>query len=103
MTGKGAAKAQHDPGAARTEETVTGAEIAERSGPSKTDSVEPAQQHHERGVPEGLKDGPEAYISAARAAWLEMIGALARAAAQQDHDAALRKTQGSAYKTGEQE
>jgi hypothetical protein len=103
MTGKGAAKAQHDPGAARSEETVTGAESAERSGPSKTDSVGPAQQHHERGVPELLQDGPDAQISAARTAWLEMIGALARAAAQQDHDAALRRTQGSADKTGEQE
>ncbi len=30
----------------------------------------------------------------ARAAWLEVIRALARAAAQQDHDASLRKTQG---------
>jgi hypothetical protein len=45
--------------------------------------------------------GLETQILAARAEWLETIRVLARTAAQQDHDAALRLVQGNRDEKGE--
>lgn len=74
MNKKRAARTQHKLCTARTGETEdqTRREVRDDLPGAQADAV--------------------AEISAARAAWLEMIRALARAAAQADHDAATRTT-----------
>jgi hypothetical protein len=56
-----------------------------------------------RADPPGAQPDAVAEISAARVQWLEMIRALARGAAQQDHDAAIRADRSDTNETGERE
>ena len=112
MTRKDAARSQQDPGAARTE---TGKGRGRAVRPSKVGIVgaEPAQVSQARIGPEwrddrfdaqhGAQPEAEAAVSAARVAWLEMIRALARGAAQRDHDAAIREARSDTNKMGERE
>lgn len=95
MTRKTAAHGQHDPGATRTEETEDGTGRAVRPAKSARDTEEAARRPQKRIRREGHQaDQPRAQpdaeveIAAARAAWFEVIRALARAAAHADHDAA---------------
>jgi hypothetical protein len=97
MTRKAAARSQHEPGAAR-KETEQGTGRKARPAKRARGTEEPARRPQKRIRREGQADQPGAQadavaeISTARAAWLEMIRALARAAAQADHDAATRTT-----------
>jgi hypothetical protein len=112
MTRKRAAQTQHISGAARTE---TGKGRGRAVCPSKVGTVgaEPAQVSQARIGPEcrddrfdaqlGAQPEADAAVSAARAAWLEMIRALARGAAQRDHDAAIREARSDTNKIGERE
>lgn len=101
MTRKRAAQTQDTPGAARTE-----TETEDRTGralrPANTTTGDAASVP---GLPEPITFGAplatEACVSAARAAWLETVRALARGTAQRDHDAALRKMQANEDKTEE--
>jgi hypothetical protein len=99
MTRKAAAQTQHTPGAARTEtEDRTGRAL--RPANTTTGDADSVP-----GLPEPITFGvplaTEACVSAARAAWLETVRALARGTAQRDHDAALRKMQVNEDKTEE--
>ena len=87
MTRKTAAHGQHEPGATRTEDTEDGTGRMSRSDRTKTVSSGSAHPIQDDGAPEVLKDGPGGHTTTARAAWLEAIRALARAAVQADHDA----------------
>lgn len=95
MTRKTAAHGQHEPGATRTDETEDGTGRSVRSDQTKTGSNGSARPIQEHAAPELLKDGPDDQTTMARAAWLEVIRALARAAAQADHEA-LNGTDGRA-------
>lgn len=96
MTRKGAARTQHETGAARTEDTEEQTGRKARPAKNARDTEEPARRPQKRIRREGQADQPGAQtdavseISTARAAWLDAIRALARAAAQADHDAATR-------------
>jgi hypothetical protein len=89
-----AARTQHEPGAARTGETEDRTRRGVRPAKGARDTEEAARRPQKRIRREGHQaDQPgaqldaEAEIAAARTAWLEVIRALARAAAQADHDA----------------
>lgn len=98
MTRKEAARTQHEASANRTEDTEE--QTGRKSRPVKNawDTEEPARRPQKRIRREGQADQPGAQTDAvaesstARAAWLDAIRALARAAAQADHDAATRTT-----------
>ena len=98
MTRKGAARTQHEPGLARTEETEEQTRRKSRPAKNAWDTEEPARRPQKRLRRECQADQPGAQadavaeISTARAAWLAAIRDLARAAAQADHDAATRST-----------
>jgi hypothetical protein len=104
MARKDAARTQHAPGVAPAEEREERTGHAVRSalrtkaGTNHTDAPGPIPRSDDparpKGIPPEPDPGADAQISAARAAWLETIRALARAAAQQDHDTALRRVQG---------
>jgi hypothetical protein len=94
MNEHGAARTQHNLGAAQREETEDGA--APKARPVRKTKASAAANDPALGVP-----GLEMHILAARAEWLETVRALARAAAQQDHDAALRLVQGNRDEKGE--
>jgi hypothetical protein len=93
MNKHGAARTQHNPGAARREETEDG--TGRKARPVRKTKASAAAHDPSLGVP-----GLEMHIPAARAEWLETIRVLARAAAQQDHDAALRLVQGNRDEKG---
>jgi hypothetical protein len=113
MTRKRAAQTQYISGAARKDKTEE--RTGRKARPSKVGTVgaEPAQVSQARIGPEcrddrfdaqlGVQPEADALVSAARAAWLEMIRALARGAAQRDHDAAIREARSDTNKMGERE
>ncbi|MFV1876098.1 hypothetical protein [Nioella sp.] len=93
-----AARTQHEPGAARTGKTEDRTGRGVHPTKSARDTDEAARQPQKRIRREGQAEQPGAQadamasISAAQVQWLEMIRALARAAAQADHDASTRTT-----------
>jgi hypothetical protein len=94
MNKHGAARTQHQAGEARREETEDG--TGRKARPVRKTKASAAANDPALGVP-----GLETQILAPRAEWLETIRVLARAAAQQDHDAALRLVQGNRDGKGE--
>lgn len=93
-----AARTQYKPGAARTGKTEDRTERGVHPTESARDTEEAARRPQKGIRRGGQAEQPDAQanavaeISAARVQWLEMIRALARGAAQADHDAATRAT-----------
>jgi hypothetical protein len=88
------------------EKTEQGTGRMSRSAKIATDTEEPGPRQQRvrregRDASLGTQPDAAAQISEAREAWLGMIRALARAAAQRDHDAALRTTRSDTIETGE--
>lgn len=102
MTRKAAARTQHEPGLGPTGETEDGKGRGARFS-KKTAGVAGPGPLVQQALMHGAQPAADSLVSSARAAWLETIRALARAAAKHDHAAALRQRQGDATKTGEQE
>lgn len=97
MTRKAAARTQHETVAARQETEQWTGRMA-RPAENARDTKEPERRLQKRVRQNGragqTRTQPDAMgtISSERAQWLDAIRALARAAAQADHDAATRST-----------